>query len=73
MLTPYAFCMRCRGGLLQTLQLLDEEEDINKVLSFFSYEHFYVVYCKVAVPPKDAAVAGLQCCGLLLRTGTVAH
>ena len=25
---------------------VDEEEDINKVLRFFSYEHFYVVYCK---------------------------
>lgn len=38
---------RCRGGLLRTLQMLDEEEDINKVLDFFSYEHFYVIYCKV--------------------------
>lgn len=37
----------CRGGLLRTLQLLDEEEDINKILDFFSYEHFYVIYCKV--------------------------
>lgn len=35
-----------RGGLLRTLQMLDEEEDINKVLDFFSYEHFYVIYCK---------------------------
>ncbi|KAE8707801.1 protein prenyltransferase alpha subunit repeat-containing protein 1-like isoform X1 [Hibiscus syriacus] len=24
----------------------DEEEDINKVLRYFSYEHFYVIYCK---------------------------
>ena len=37
----------CRGGLLRTLQTLDEEEDINKILDFFSYEHFYVIYCKV--------------------------
>ena len=37
----------CRGDLLGTLQLLDEEDDINKVLNFFSYEHFYVIYCKV--------------------------
>jgi len=34
------------GDLLDALQHLDEEEDINKVLRFFSYEHFYVVYCK---------------------------
>lgn len=34
------------GGLLDALQHLDEEDDINKVLRFFSYEHFYVVYCK---------------------------
>jgi serine/threonine-protein phosphatase 2A regulatory subunit B'' len=39
------FCRR--GGLLRTLQMLDEEEDINKILDFFSYEHFYVIYCKV--------------------------
>ncbi len=39
-----------RGGLLRTLQLLDEEEDINKILDFFSYEHFYVIYCKVRRP-----------------------
>ena len=37
----------CRGDLLHALTLLDEEEDINKVLKYFSYEHFYVIYCKV--------------------------
>lgn len=37
----------CRGELLTTLHQLDEEEDINKVLKYFSYEHFYVIYCKV--------------------------
>lgn len=26
---------------------LDKEDDINKVLKYFSYEHFYVIYCKV--------------------------
>lgn len=36
-----------RGDLLTVLQQLDEEEDINKVLKYFSYEHFYVIYCKV--------------------------
>ena len=41
-------CIVCRrGDLLHALTLLDEEEDINKVLKYFSYEHFYVIYCKV--------------------------
>ncbi|DBA83424.1 hypothetical protein WJX79_010649 [Trebouxia sp. C0005] len=35
-----------RGDLLHALALLDDEEDINKVLKYFSYEHFYVIYCK---------------------------
>ena len=35
-----------RSDLLQVLHQVDEEEDINKVLQFFSYEHFYVIYCK---------------------------
>jgi serine/threonine-protein phosphatase 2A regulatory subunit B'' len=35
-----------RGNLLTAMQHLDEEEDINKVLRYFSYEHFYVIYCK---------------------------
>ena len=26
--------------------VVDEEEDINKVTEYFSYEHFYVLYCK---------------------------
>ena len=36
-----------RGDLLAALRQLDEEEDVNKVLRYFSYEHFYVIYCKV--------------------------
>ena len=36
-----------RGCLAQAMMQLDREEDINKVLRFFSYEHFYVMYCKV--------------------------
>jgi serine/threonine-protein phosphatase 2A regulatory subunit B'' len=36
-----------RGNLAQAMSQLDREEDINKVLRFFSYEHFYVMYCKV--------------------------
>ncbi|KAL0185194.1 hypothetical protein M9458_020891, partial [Cirrhinus mrigala] len=26
--------------------LLEEEEEINQLTEFFSYEHFYVIYCK---------------------------
>jgi serine/threonine-protein phosphatase 2A regulatory subunit B'' len=25
---------------------LDAQEDINKMNRYFSYEHFYVIYCK---------------------------
>jgi hypothetical protein len=51
--SPEIFCFQSlfvgysRGDLLQALTLLDEEEDVNKVLKYFSYEHFYVIYCKV--------------------------
>lgn len=31
---------------LQTLALLEEEDDINQITDYFSYEHFYVIYCK---------------------------
>ncbi|XP_073272869.1 serine/threonine protein phosphatase 2A regulatory subunit B''beta-like [Primulina huaijiensis] len=34
------------SNLIATMQYADEEEDINKVLWYFSYEHFYVIYCK---------------------------
>ena len=36
-----------RGDLLEALTTLDNEEDVNKILKYFSYEHFYVIYCKV--------------------------
>ena len=39
-------CLACRGDLLEALALLDEQEDVNKILKYFSYEHFYVIYCK---------------------------
>ena len=32
--------------LLQVIRSLETETDINQELSFFSYEHFYVLYCK---------------------------
>ncbi|XP_010528761.1 PREDICTED: probable serine/threonine protein phosphatase 2A regulatory subunit B''delta isoform X1 [Tarenaya hassleriana] len=35
-----------RGNLIDAMQHADEEEDINKALRYFSYEHFYVIYCK---------------------------
>ena len=37
----------------QTLALLDDEDDINQVVDFFSYEHFYVIYCKFWELDKD--------------------
>ncbi|KAL3907305.1 MAG: hypothetical protein SGARI_003599 [Bacillariaceae sp.] len=35
-----------RSDLLEAFALVDEEEDINKVTRYFSYEHFYVLYCR---------------------------
>lgn len=59
-------CIVCyRGDVLHALTLLDEEEDINKVLKYFSYEHFYVIYCKVKVNPLLLMFASHQvviCC-----------
>lgn len=35
-----------RSNLLSAFQTVDSEEDINAVNDYFSYEHFYVLYCK---------------------------
>lgn len=35
-----------RSKLLDTLMIVDEEEDINRERRYFSYEHFYVLYCR---------------------------
>jgi len=35
-----------RSDLLRAFHTVDMEEDINLVTRFFSYEHFYVLYCK---------------------------
>ncbi|KAE8687182.1 endoribonuclease L-PSP family protein [Hibiscus syriacus] len=35
-----------RGNLIDAMLHADEEYDINKVLRYFSYQHFYVIYCK---------------------------
>ncbi|XP_060867798.1 serine/threonine-protein phosphatase 2A regulatory subunit B'' subunit alpha isoform X2 [Metopolophium dirhodum] len=35
-----------RSDLMRVIDLLEKEEDINQVTAYFSYEHFYVIYCK---------------------------
>lgn len=35
-----------RSNLISAFQHVDMEEDINLVNEYFSYEHFYVLYCK---------------------------
>lgn len=35
-----------RSDLLEAFQQVDDEEDINNVTRYFSYEHFYVLYCR---------------------------
>ena len=34
------------SNLINVLSLLDKESDINEIFDYFSYEHFYVIYCK---------------------------
>jgi len=36
----------CRSDLLHYLGVADDEEEINAINEYFSYEHFYVIYCK---------------------------
>lgn len=42
-----------RSTFLQVMSVLEEEEDINQVTEYFSYEHFYVIYCKFWELDKD--------------------
>ncbi len=35
-----------QSNFIKILYFVDEEEDINKVRDYFSYEHFYVLYCR---------------------------
>ena len=35
-----------RSDALEAMFAVDETEDINRVLRYFSYEHFYVIYCR---------------------------
>ncbi|XP_028401292.1 serine/threonine-protein phosphatase 2A regulatory subunit B'' subunit beta-like [Dendronephthya gigantea] len=34
------------SNFLKILSYLEDEEDINLIVDYFSYEHFYVIYCK---------------------------
>ena len=34
------------SNLVSTFFEVDQEDDINKIRDFFSYEHFYVLYCR---------------------------
>lgn len=34
------------SNFLKVVKLLEEEDDINQITEYFSYEHFYVIYCK---------------------------
>ena len=42
-----------KSNFLAVVALLDEEEDINQITEYFSYEHFYVIYCKFWELDKD--------------------
>lgn len=42
-----------KSNFLAIVSLLDEEEDINQITEYFSYEHFYVIYCKFWELDKD--------------------
>ncbi|TMW53856.1 hypothetical protein DOY81_001141 [Sarcophaga bullata] len=42
-----------KSDLLEIITLLEEEDDINQIMAFFSYEHFYVIYCKFWELDKD--------------------
>ncbi|XP_026522652.1 serine/threonine-protein phosphatase 2A regulatory subunit B'' subunit beta isoform X1 [Notechis scutatus] len=35
-----------KSNFLQNVALLEDEVDINQLTEYFSYEHFYVIYCK---------------------------
>ncbi|XP_021943705.1 uncharacterized protein LOC110842304 isoform X1 [Folsomia candida] len=42
-----------RSNLLGIIKRLEEETDINTITEYFSYEHFYVIYCKFWELDKD--------------------
>lgn len=42
-----------RSNLLRVIKRLEEETDVNAITEYFSYEHFYVIYCKFWELDKD--------------------
>jgi len=42
-----------RSNVLNVIKRLEEETDINNITEYFSYEHFYVIYCKFWEIDKD--------------------
>ncbi|GAB6020182.1 Serine/threonine-protein phosphatase 2A regulatory subunit B'' subunit beta, variant 2 [Chamberlinius hualienensis] len=42
-----------KSNFMQILLQLEEEDDINQITDYFSYEHFYVIYCKFWDLDKD--------------------
>jgi serine/threonine-protein phosphatase 2A regulatory subunit B'' len=42
-----------RSNFLDVLESIEYEDDINLIRDFFSYEHFYVIYCKFWELDKD--------------------
>ncbi|TKR79906.1 hypothetical protein L596_014057 [Steinernema carpocapsae] len=46
-----------RSNLLETIRELEFTIDINDITDYFSYEHFYVVYCKFWELDKDRDMA----------------
>jgi serine/threonine-protein phosphatase 2A regulatory subunit B'' len=42
-----------RSNFLNVLESLELEDDINLIKDYFSYEHFYVIYCKFWELDKD--------------------
>uniref|UniRef100_T1L299 EF-hand domain-containing protein n=1 Tax=Tetranychus urticae TaxID=32264 RepID=T1L299_TETUR len=42
-----------KSNFLLVVSLLEEEDDINQITDYFSYEHFYVIYCKFWELDKD--------------------
>ncbi|CAG7816149.1 unnamed protein product [Allacma fusca] len=42
-----------RSNLMRIIKRLEEETDVNTITEYFSYEHFYVIYCKFWELDKD--------------------
>jgi serine/threonine-protein phosphatase 2A regulatory subunit B'' len=42
-----------KSNFLETVRRLEVEDDINQITDYFSYEHFYVIYCKFWELDKD--------------------